>query len=61
MSPLRNVEAWRQNILNILSLDLISAHFLLEDTTLLRKSSTQLTRGVSGDGDATDVMDEVQT
>ena len=44
-------EAWRQNLLYILSLDPNFAHFLLEDTTWQRKTSTNPTRGFTDDGE----------
>ncbi len=44
-------EAWRQNLLYILSLDPNFAHFLLEETTWRRKTSTNPTRGFEDDGE----------
>ena len=44
-------EAWRQNLLYILSLDPNFAHFLLEETTWQRKTSNQPTRGSADDGE----------
>ena len=44
-------EAWRQNLLYILSLDPNFAHFLLEETTWQRKTSNQPTRGFADDGE----------
>ena len=44
-------EAWRQNLLYILSLDPNFAHFLLEGTTWQRKTSNQPTRGFADDGE----------
>ena len=46
-------EAWRQNLLYILSLDPNFAHFLLEETTWQRKTSNrnQPTRGFADEGE----------
>ncbi len=44
-------EAWRQNLLYILSLDPNFAHFLLEETTWRRKTSANPTRGFEDDGE----------